>query len=407
VSGYFRFINQNWPLLGFGFLTMFWGNLGQSFFLSWYGAEIQRSLELGASEYGLLYALATLCSALVIMAAGGMIDRLPLSVFTAGIALLLMLAAVVMSQVSSSASLALAFFLLRLTGQGMMPHISQTTMARYFDVGRGKAISLASCGVPVGEVLLPMLAVALIAVFGWQYSWLVLAASIPLVYLPLAGWLLRRSRGQRDRYNFAKQNVARMPVQGGRRRLLKDRRFWLILPAVLSGPVFVTGIFIQQGFILQQKGWSAAWLASCFIAYGALHWACSMLAGTLVDRWGAHRILPFITLPLFLSLLCLALLDSQWSALLFMLLLGVAMGVTQPVVAALWAELYGTQSIGAVRSLTTSLMILSSASAPWLFGVLIDRGASDTDLFGGSALIVLLAGLLVLMAFPRSQTQPK
>jgi predicted MFS family arabinose efflux permease len=90
-----------------------------------------------------------------------------------------------------------------------------------------------------------------------------------------------------------------------------------------------------------------------------------------------------------------------------MLLLGVAMGVTQPVVAALWAELYGTQSIGAVRSLTTSLMILSSASAPWLFGVLIDRGASDTDLFGGSALIVLLAGLLVLMAFPRSQTQPK
>jgi MFS family permease len=407
VTGYFRFINQNRPLLGFGFLTMFWGNLGQSFFLSWYGAEIQRSLALGASEYGLLYALATLCSALVIMAAGGMIDRLPLSVFTAGIALLLMLAAVVISQVNSSVSLALAFFLLRLSGQGMMPHISQTAMSRYFDSGRGKAISLASCGVPVGEVLLPVLAVALIAWVGWQFSWLLLAASIVLIYLPWAGWLLWRSRYQRAGYHADINGGARIQTRGGRRRVLKDRRFWLILPAILSGPVFVTGIFIQQGFILQQKGWSAGWLASCFIAYGALHWACSMLAGMLVDRWGARRILPFITLPLFLSLLCLALLDSQWSALLFLLLLGVAMGVTQPVVAALWAELYGTESIGAVRSLTTSLMILSSASAPWLFGVLIDRGASDTDLFGGSALIVLLAGLLVLVAFPRSQTQPK
>src|SRR5690554_1032581 len=46
LQSYFRFITQSWPLLAFGFLSIFWGNFGQSFFISWYGTPIQESLGL-------------------------------------------------------------------------------------------------------------------------------------------------------------------------------------------------------------------------------------------------------------------------------------------------------------------------------------------------------------------------
>jgi len=36
-------------MLAFGFLTVFWGNFGQSFFVSWFGASIQQGLGLSSA----------------------------------------------------------------------------------------------------------------------------------------------------------------------------------------------------------------------------------------------------------------------------------------------------------------------------------------------------------------------
>ena len=44
------------------------------------------------------------------------------------------------------AMLVVAIYLLRLTGQGLMVHIFSTSMGRYFDADRGKAISVSAMG---------------------------------------------------------------------------------------------------------------------------------------------------------------------------------------------------------------------------------------------------------------------
>lgn len=155
MTNYLQFIRQQWPLLGFGFVTVFWGNLGQSFFISWFGASIQQSFAISAANYGLLYAVATLCSGLLIMALGAHIDRLPLGVFTALVAGGLMVACLMLSQINTLLMFGVALFLLRLCGQGLMPHTAQTTMARYFNDNRGKALSISASGVPLGEVFCP------------------------------------------------------------------------------------------------------------------------------------------------------------------------------------------------------------------------------------------------------------
>lgn len=402
MQRYWQFLTSSWPLLAFGFVSIFWGNLGQSFFISWYGASIQESLALSAGAYGTVYSAATLLSSLMIMAFGGLIDRWPLRRFASCAALGLTAACLVLGAVQSVALLFVGFFLVRLCGQGLLPHTAQTTMARYFDDHRGKALSISASGVPLGEVVLPLLAVALIASIGWRYSWWVLGLTIPLVYLPLIYWLLRKAPIDEQQAPL-KAETNHRDISSGRREMLKDYRFWLALPTVASGPFFLTGIFIHQGFIIAQKNWDPVWLASCFIVYGIVHWISSMAAGILVDRFTARKLLPFIMVPLAGALLCLAFLQGHWNALLFMTLLGVNIGIASPITGALWAEVYGTGKLGSIRSLMTSLMMIATSVSPILFGVLIDRGISITQLFSFAGMGAVAAGILLLFSYPLSR----
>ena len=398
LRNYLRFLTSSWALLGFGFASIFWGNFGQSFFISWYGASIQGSLDLSAGRYGGIYAAATLSSGLLIMIFGGVIDRWPLRRFVTWAAIGLAVACLAMAVAVNPLLLFVGFFLVRLCGQGLLPHTAQTTMARFFDAHRGKALSISASGVPLGEALLPAVAVALIAWLGWRGSWIVISISVLVLYLPLVYWLLRRAHTDISGVPLA-LSADLIKRSAGRREMLTDYRFWLALPTALAGPFMITAVFIHQGFILEEKGWSAAWLATCFIALAATHWVSSLASGLMVDYFSARRLLPFTLVPLLAALACLIWVHGAWSALPFMMLLGMSIGLSSPVLGALWAEVYGTAKLGSIRSLMSSLMILSTAASPLLFGVLIDRGLSLTGLFGSATLGLVGALIMVLFSY--------
>jgi sugar phosphate permease len=403
LQQYIQLVNRHWPMLGFGFITVFWGNFGQSFFVSWFGADLQSSLGLSATAYGSAYSAATLASGLAIMGVGGIIDRVPLRHFTTAVGLGLMSAALVLSFANNLMLLVAGFFLLRLFGQGLLPHTGFTTMARYFDDSRGKAVSIAGSGIPLGEVLLPAIIVALIEWIGWQNSWRAVAITIPLLYLPLANWLLARSQYREDETPAtdtpSPDGNPTSALEGGRRQLLADYRFWLILPALLAAPFILTGIFIHQGFILEEKGWSPALMAVCFVIYGLMHWLGSMATGILVDYWQAARLLPFYLLPMATGMFIAAELTGAWAAVLMMASLGTTIGSSVPIFGALWAEVYGTSRLGSIRSLITALMVLSSSASPALLGYLIDNGTSAAYLLKFMAGYAATAILLTLLSY--------
>ena len=235
IRGYVDVLRSYWPMLVFGLLTVFFGNFGQSFFISWFGAPIQEKLGLSASAYGSAYSVATLVSGLTIMAIGGLVDKLALRLFVTLIALGLFTASLLMWQMNSLFSLVIALFMLRFFGQGLMPHTAMTVMGRYFSVNRGKSISIAGNGVPLGEMILPSLLVLIIALVGWQNSWLVVAIVIIGVYLPTAHWLLHRAGpSEVERLGMEKRLRPDNVPDGSRRTVLKDERFWLALPLLLA-----------------------------------------------------------------------------------------------------------------------------------------------------------------------------
>ena len=98
--------------------------------------------------------------------------------------------------------------------------------------------------------------------------------------------------------------------------------------------------------------------------------------------------------PLALSMLSLALIDANIGVFLYFGLAGLSTGGAMAVGGLLWPELYGTRHLGAIRSLSTSLMVFSTALAPVTFGALIDWGVSAK----GIAFISLgYAGIAVAM----------
>jgi len=297
-------------------------------------------------------------------------------------------------------------FMLRFFGQSLLPHTAVTTMARKFSINRGKAVSVATSGLPLGEIILPTLAVFLIATFGWQKSWLVVGLSIPLLYLPFSYWLLTLSRKQKydEDTGSAKDNPARVvPRQGSRRTLLADYRFWLVLPIIMAAPFIITGIFIHQAFILPQMGWTPLLFAKCFIFYGSCHWLSSMYSGALVDRFSGVQLFKFYPLPMLLGLLIPASASGSWVAYGLMVLLGISIGSGSPIINALWVEVYGTKHLGAIRALISSFAVISTSVSPILFGFLIDGGVTGQALFMWMALYVLVAIFLTLFSFSSKQ----
>lgn len=399
MFSYFQFIRSNAALLAFGFLCVFWGNFGQSFFVSWFGAGIQAELGISAATYGSAYSLATLVSAIVVVWGGALIDRIALSRYCLIVAIGLALACCVLAISSQLWMLCVGFFLLRFFGQALFPHTGVTTMARYFDQGRGKAVSIAGTGVPAGEVVLPLLAVALIAAIGWRYTLVGIALMTGLFFIPLSRYLLRRS-ALMSSMNVEKKKAAK--THTGLLILLRDRRYWLALPGLSAAPFVVTGVFIHQDFIVAQKSWSPMLLASSFVVYGLVHWVASIISGIGVDRFSAKRMLPSFLIYLTLSMLFLAFVSGTWVAPIFMALLGMTIGFAQPISAALWAEVYGTEILGSVRAVNVSAMVFASSLSPILFGVLIDKGVALGAISLGCAVFAFLANILMFFSYPRS-----
>ncbi|MDX1710655.1 MAG: MFS transporter [Rhodovibrionaceae bacterium] len=404
---YLPFILANPRFLAFGFLIAAFSSFGQTFFIGLFGAEIRAAFDLGHGTFGTAYSIATVASAATMVWLGRLIDRLDLRLFTVAVCLVMVTACFVMGSAEAVVVLGLAIYLLRLSGQGLMSHISITAMARYFESGRGKALSLAAMGHPAGEAVLPIVTVGAIAWLGWRGTWLAIGVLLAIVLIPGALWLLK-GHGERHRRHVASQrsgHAAKPADDWALAAVLRDLRFYLIVPGLMAPAFITTGFFFHQAHLVETKGWTMAWFAGTFMAYALATVVASFLAGPVVDRLGALRVMPFYLLPLGLALLFLAGIDAPWAALAFMLVAAMTTGAGHPITGAMWAEAYGVTHLGAIRSLHHALMVLGTALSPASMGLLIDAGMSMEAIALFCVLWVLLGAALMGVASRRFRFQ--
>jgi predicted MFS family arabinose efflux permease len=182
------------------------------------------------------------------------------------------------------------------------------------------------------------------------------------------------------------------------RLILRELRFYLIIPAILSPSFLMTGLIFHQVKIVEIKGWSMSIFTSGFVGLAATSFLTSLVLGPLVDRWRAINLLPFILLPLALALLILNTFDTDYIGFLYLICLGASLGATFTVAEAIWPEQYGTTYLGAINSFTRALNVFSSALAPWVFGLLFDMGLGILEITWLSVSIIVVTGILAKLS---------
>ncbi len=389
------FIRARPGLALFALLATAGSGFGQTFFVSVFGTALRDEFALSNTAYGALYSGATVCSALVLLRIGGLADRWPLHRITALGVALLAVGCMLMGLAPHVAMLGLGFFLLRLGGQGLMAHLGLTTAGRYFHLHRGKVMALAASGFPLAEATLPAAGVALIGFGGWRSAWWVAAAVLLLVLLPLY-WLLSH-RAPHPEQGGTHEDGA--PAEGlTRGQVLRDRGFYLLLPAALITPFVVTAILFHQAAIAEARDWPLSLVAGAFSGYAAGHLLTLLIAGPMVDRLTARRTLPLSLLPMTLAMILLALRDGSWVPAAYLTLTGMSQGAMSTASGALWPERYGTRYLGAIRAMAQAVMVVSTAISPVLAGGLLDAGFGIPGLAGAMAGLTGVSIALALVA---------
>jgi len=399
LNSYLTFIAANRRFLSFGLTAAFLSSFGQTFFIALFGGAWRTEFGLSHGEFGTLYSLGTLCAGLTLIWLGRKIDDVDLTRYTLMVSGGLAAACLVTAFIPSAVFLGLAFFMLRLTGQGLMSHVSIIAMARYFDRSRGKAISLAALGHPLGEAIFPPLAVLLLGLVGWRWAWGGFGIILLVGIAPLMLWLLR---GHAERESARKAGLAEALVNGqgpGRSRTLsevvREPVFYPLVFAMMAPAFISTGLFFHQVHLAEVKGWSLEWLASCFVGFAVAQAASSLVTGNLVDRVGGIRLLPWYLPALGLAAASLIVTDHVLGALAYMILVGTTAGAGSTLMGAVFAEMHGTGHLGAIRSLIQATMVMATAASPAFFGLLLDAGVGFTAIASGCVAYVV-AGVVIL-----------
>jgi len=344
--------------IAFGFLMTLSSGLGQTFFISLFNPELRQTFSLSHGDIGGLYFAGTLLSAATVIWLGKLIDQI--------------------------------------FGQGLSGHTGVTTASRVPSEFRGRTVSLVSLGYSVGEIILPIASLFLIARLGWRQTWNLYAILELLLVALIAQFFLRYI----DTSYKSDKKATRDPNSWTRAQVIRDKRFLRIAPAIFSPPIISTALFFHQQSLAESRGFTLSYWATGIAAYSVAAVLASLTTGVLVDRFSGAKMVRFYLLPIILAVLIAIWLQSSSLPFIYYSLIGITVGIGTPSVSALWLELYGTEHIGAIRALTHACMVFGSALGPAVFGYLLDAGVNWNTLLLCSALWMALASLLTPTCHP-------
>ena len=397
------FKNLSSKVILFGFIFTFFSSFGQSYFIGIFNSSVRADLSITHGQFGTIYASATLLSSLILIWVGKKIDDMNVFRFSMFVIFLLSFATYFFSTIKVVPLLFIGIFLLRLSGQGLMSHTATTTVSRFFEKTRGKALSVTWLGLSAAEFVLPVLTVFLLTIISWREIWFIISL-IVLIVLPVVSFLFIKKLKLDSRENLQENQIYHNIKQWTRIEVIKDFKFYIITLNMLGMPSIATGVFVYQSFIVSSKNWGPFIFAQSFMVYSILSVITLSISGFLIDKFTSRKLLIYMNLPLLLAVIVLILFDNPISSFVLLGLIGISNGLANVLGSSTWAELYGVKYIGGIKSITTAMMVFATATGAAIFGIFIDLGYTINFI----ALIsgIYIAFSLALLLLCRKKIEP-
>ncbi len=276
----------------------------------------------------------------------------------------------------------------------------------WFVARRARATSIATLAQMSGLVVLPIMAQLAMQDGGWRHGWVVIGAAVLAIgFLPAWLFLVRRPEDVGlvpDRITSGAATPVVEP-RFSRGAAMRTRAFWLLsLYTVLVYPV-QAGVSLHQAPHLIERGLSPIVAATVISFFSAMSAVASFGIGFLPRRWPLRFVMSVAAVLLGTGTVGLIGVGAVESAYLFAGLFGLGIGGVMTLLPMAWADYFGRESYGAIRSVALSLQVIAQAVGPIASGLLRDASGNYTGslvLFGGLAALAAVAALLARRPTP-------
>lgn len=232
---------------------------------------------------------------------------------------------------------------------------------RWFLRRRGLASGLAVSGIGVGTLLVPLLASALIDLWGWRAAYLALAAAVAVLGCAAARWVENspQERGLQpdgDAEPTARAGPASMPTGVPVLTAIRSRAFLLLYLAAMAGAFGVFVPFVHLIPYALDHGIAPGLAVLLLGLVGVGSTAGRFLLGTLADRLGRRASLATMYGGMAASLALWAACGQFWTLALFALVFGAFYGGWVALMPAVVMDCFGGRHVsGIIGALYTSV----------------------------------------------------
>jgi MFS family permease len=355
---------------------------------------------------------------------GRFIDRHGARLLLAGAGFAAGAAMIGLANVQAGWQIVLVFLVVGATGiqGGGASLFMSVPLANWFMRQRGKAMSVAFIGMPLGIFVFSPLSQLLIDEVGWRDAWLILGVSAAVVIVLVALVIIRR---RPEDMGLSIDGVEPAPALSHapahasghaftasswtRSEALRSSTFWRLtaIDGLRMLAMSTVGIF-RVPFFIDDKGFDAQIVAWSLSAEAVFALFVSLPTGWAVDRYQPRYVAAASTAVMVVGFLLTMTASSVIHVFAATSVLGI--GIASFIICqnAIWPAYFGHANIGAIRGASTPVMLVFSAVGAPLTGISRDvTGSFVYAWVAGTVLLVVAMALLFVTPRPAHRIRPR
>ena len=379
---------------------------GQTFGISIFNPSLREVLGISHAQLAGAYMFGTLFASIPQPFIGAQMDRHGIRRVLTLVTLCLGLACFFMSQVNAVWMLFMAFFFLRLFGQGAMGLLASNIPAMWFHQRLGRVSGLINIGFSGSTALLPPLILGMINRYGWRMAYILLGIMVWVVMFPLLAAFFRNGPEDVGQAVDGIEKVKlQFPAGGATSESGMDLKmaqhtpaYWIMFVLTVLWAMSVTGVFFNIIPLFTTQGLTETQATATYTTLAITTVLTQLLAGFLADRFQLKWLISVGVSFLIGALVILTNLSSPWMGQAYALLLGACQGVLGIVGGTLWARYFGRTHLGKIRGSIFAATVAGSSTGPFIMGLVYDQYNSYTIslwLFVGLLLPLVVAAFWV------------
>jgi MFS family permease len=284
----------------------------------------------------------------------------------------------------------------------------------WFRKRRALALSISSCGMSAGGILVQVIALGLTH-WGWRWTAfasgvLILAAGIPLAQVV---------RHRPEPYGFVPDGIPTdAPPDPTRRttarvvnftagQAIRTRAFWFISAGHGAALLVVSAVMVHLiVHVTERLGYSLQQAATIVALLTVVQLVAQLSGGWAGDRFSKRLICVGCMVAHAAGLLILAHATAFWMLLAFAIIHGAAWGMRGPLMSAIRADYFGAASFGMISGISSMVLMVGMMGGPLVAGILADRTGSYVPGFHILASLAALGSIAFIFATPPRPPRP-